>query len=80
MPNLTVKNIAPDIYERLKRSAHANHRSLNGEIIATLESAVGAPRMEPGAFLSRVRKLRESISAPPLTDAFLRKAKRQGRP
>jgi len=80
MPSLTVKNMPPRLYERLKRSAKANRRSLNGEIIATLEMAAEAPRIKPAEFLARVRKLREEISAPPLTDALLRKAKREGRP
>jgi plasmid stability protein len=37
MASITVKNIPSDLYEQLKESAVANHRSLNGEIIACIE-------------------------------------------
>lgn len=39
MPNITLKNIPPDLHRALKRRAKAHHRSLNKEVIATLQSA-----------------------------------------
>ena len=80
MANITVKNIPADLYEHLKQSAGANHRSVNGEIIACIERAVGSPRIDPEAFLAQARKLREEIGGPPITDAELTEAKIARRP
>jgi antitoxin FitA len=80
MPNITVKNIPAELYEHLKISAGANHRSLNGEIIACIERAVGSHRIDPEDFLARARKLREGIGGPPITDAEFSAAKVAGRP
>ncbi len=38
MPSITLKNIPPDLHRALKRRAKAHHRSLNKEVIATLQS------------------------------------------
>ncbi len=40
MTTITVKNIPDDLYERLKQAAKTNHRSINSEIIACIESGV----------------------------------------
>lgn len=37
MAKLTIKNIPMDIYDRLKRRAKANRRSINQEVIAVIE-------------------------------------------
>ena len=41
--NLTLKNVPADLHARLKASADANRRSLNGEILARLEAQLTAP-------------------------------------
>lgn len=41
MPNLSIKNVPPDIVERLHARARSNHRSLQGELMA-LVTAVAA--------------------------------------
>jgi predicted nucleic acid-binding protein len=41
MASITLKNIPADLHRELKKRAEENHRSLNGEIIAALKSAVG---------------------------------------
>lgn len=46
MASLTVRNIDDAVYERLKREAKANHRSLEAEVRARLEPAV-APTVKP---------------------------------
>ncbi len=38
VPNITLKNIPLDLHRMLKRRAKAHHRSLNKEVIATLQS------------------------------------------
>jgi len=41
---LSIKNAPDDIVQRLKSRAKKNHRSLQGEILAILERAVGETR------------------------------------
>ena len=41
MQNITVKNIPNRLHKTLKHRAQITHRSLNNEIIASLEAAVG---------------------------------------
>ena len=40
MPTITVKNIPESLYENLRESAGANHRSINREVIACIERAL----------------------------------------
>ena len=80
MANITVKNIPADLYEHLKESAGANHRSINGEIIACIERAVGSRKIDVEAVLEEARRLREEIGGPLITDAEFTEAKRAGRP
>jgi plasmid stability protein len=39
--NLSVKNAPDDLVEKLRRRAKRHHRSLQGELMAILEEAVG---------------------------------------
>lgn len=39
MATLTIKNIPLEVYERLKRRAKANRRSINQEAVAVIERA-----------------------------------------
>ena len=64
----------------LKESAGANHRSIDREIIACIERAVGGERIDVEAILETARKLREKWKGPPITDAEFTEAKRAGRP
>jgi plasmid stability protein len=80
MATLTIKGMPDPLYERLKESAAASHRSLNSEVIARLEQAVGSPRLGREELLARVRAVRERMGDAPLTDAWLREARDEGRP
>jgi antitoxin FitA len=80
MPSLTIKNIPPELYERLKLTAEAHRRSINSEVIACIEQAVASQPIDPEAFLQRARQLREKSQAYCLTDEEINIAKRQGRP
>lgn len=80
MPNLTIKSIPDEIYQRLKHSASEHRRSINQEVIVCLERSLLSRRVEPGAFLARIDALREKIALPPLTEKILRSAKSTGRP
>jgi plasmid stability protein len=79
MPTITVKNIPPEIYDRLKRSAQANHRSINSEIIACIERSVSSQPIDPSTILSRARSLREKTAEYVITDDEFTQAKNAGR-
>lgn len=40
MPNLSIKNVPQEIVDRLRERATANHRSLQGELMALVCSAI----------------------------------------
>ncbi|HEX2187364.1 MAG TPA: Arc family DNA-binding protein [Longimicrobiaceae bacterium] len=81
MTSFTIKNIPDDLYAELKRQAEANRRSLNGEIIHSLERVVREARAGyDRPTLDDLRALRARISAPPLTDDLLEDAIDRGRP
>ena len=80
MPTITLKNIPPDLYERLKESAAANRRSINSEVITHIERGVRGRKVDPEALIARARELRRLTSRRPITDAEFTTAKRTGRP
>lgn len=81
MADLTVRGIPEDVYDSLKAKAEEHRRSLNQEIIHRLEASLRVPRLDPEEKLRRIRALRARISdLPPLDDAFLERARREGRP
>ncbi len=59
MTTITIKNLPPTIYERLKTQAQNNRRSINSEIIFVLEQVFSIPPIDVNATLERTRKLRE---------------------
>ena len=79
MPTITVKNIPPELYEQLKQSAEANHRSINSEIIICIERAVRSRRLTPAQILTRARALRQKTNDYPITDNDFNQAKYSGR-
>ncbi len=62
MATLQVRNIPPDIYSRLKAASRTHHRSISGEVLAILESALGHGE-EYGASttISSIQSVREVI-------------------
>jgi antitoxin FitA len=80
MPAITVKNIPESLYKSLKESAGVNHRSINREIIACIERALGARRIDPEDVLANARQLRKMTARRPINDAVLKRAKAAGRP
>ncbi len=79
MPTITVKNIPAEIYEKLKRAAEISRRSINSEIIACIERAVGSRRVDPDVLLANARKLREQTATHPITNRGFSRAKTAGR-
>ncbi len=80
MATITLKNVPDELYERLKRSAAENRRSMNNEAITCLEKMLRVPSVDPKAFLAEVRAMRRRMKGVWVTDKFLNAAKRQGRP
>ena len=58
MATITLKNIPNDLHQRLKERATRHHRSLNSEIIASLEAILRSAPLDPTAYIARIRRLR----------------------
>lgn len=70
MPSILIKDIPPDLHERLREAAVRDHRSLSKEVIALLEDALA----------ERTGTLPPPIKAGfPLTQDWLERAVAQGR-
>ncbi len=79
MPALTVKNIPEALYNRLKESASANHRSINSELIHCLEQMLLPKRVNPSEHLKRARELRRGIDASQVDIDDIQSAINEGR-
>ena len=79
MVTFTVKNIPPSLYERLKKSAELNRRSINSEIIFCIEKTVQSQVLDTDQLLAKARKLRTLTQAVPVTDNELIEAIEDGR-
>jgi plasmid stability protein len=56
--NLSIKNAPDDVVQRLRERAERHHRSLQGELMAIIEAAVGEDRpATPAEILAEVRRL-----------------------
>ena len=80
MHSITVKSIPTDPYEALKRSAKANRRSINSEIIVIIEDAVRSTRIDPEVMLVHAHLLREKTAHYRISDEEINRAKGEGRP
>jgi antitoxin FitA len=80
MASLTIKGIPESLLIRLRRSAEQHRRSLNSEVLYRRERAVESEAVDPAAALARIRKLRERVPLPPLTEELLEQASAEGRP
>jgi len=69
--NISVKNMPDDIAERLRQRAKRHHRSLQGELMAILESSVKEEsKLTPQEVLTRVRSM--GLSTPSRSAVFIR--------
>lgn len=68
---LSIKNAPDDMVKRLKERARRHHRSLQGELMAILEDAVGTERpLTPAEVVAEVRRL--GLSSPTEAAAMIR--------
>ena len=79
MHNITVKNIPDDLYDKIKKTAHANRRSINNEIINRLDKSLKSTRIDVDSFIQRIDKFQNNMEIPPLTDELIAVAKEEGR-
>jgi plasmid stability protein len=79
MATLTIKNIPLDVYERLKRRAIVNRRSINQEVIAVIERALETPPIDVDSTVKRTQKIRELTAQYRLRDEELEQWKNEGR-
>ncbi|MGH7935721.1 MAG: FitA-like ribbon-helix-helix domain-containing protein [Chthoniobacterales bacterium] len=62
MPNITLKNIPRELHRALKNHAKTHHRSLNKEVIATLQAAaMGAPIADATKLIAEARAARSKF-------------------
>jgi len=65
MPTITLKNIPEDLHRELKKRAEEHHRSLNREVLATLQSATNESHaLEPAALIREARTMRKKFRRP----------------
>jgi plasmid stability protein len=78
MATITLKGLPGDVHEAFKARARMHGRSLNREMIRTLEEAVRSHPADTGAVLRQARTVRESVAVH-LTQRDLDAFKKQGR-
>ncbi len=78
MSTITLKNVPADMHRALKARAEAHGRSLNKEIIATLEGSLGATQVDAAAILAQARAVREGVGVY-VTQKDLKALKNAGR-
>ena len=78
--NITLKGIPDDVYQRLKQSADANHRSVNSEVIVCLESQLLPQRAPASEHLAAIRAIRGRLPKSGFKHEDIDRFKREGRP
>ncbi|NBB86338.1 MAG: Arc family DNA-binding protein [Bacteroidetes bacterium] len=78
MPTLTIKNVPPDLHERLKESARRHRRSMNSEAITLLERALmPARRRDAETLIAEAKALNKKVGK--TFPDIVNDAKREGR-
>ena len=79
VPAITLKEIPRPLHRELKARAKLHHRSLNKEVIATLQEATAATRpLDATALITDARKVRRKFSRE-ITAAEIQSWKKSGR-
>lgn len=78
MSTITLKDVPPEVHQSLKERAQAHGRSLNKEIIVTLESIVHGAAIDAKALGKHARAVRETMGVY-LTQKDLARLKNAGR-
>ncbi len=59
MANLTIKNLPDKLYRELQTQAKRNQRSLNNQIIVTIQRALGVDNVDPAELRAQARLFRQ---------------------
>ena len=78
MQNITVKNISSRLHKTLKHRAQITHRSLNSEIIASLEAAVGLAPLDQNQMAFDAALFRDAFKGD-VTPEEIDRLKKEGR-
>jgi plasmid stability protein len=78
VPTLHIRNVPPKLYDALKLRANLSGRSLNAEVIATLDKSVG--RRETGEeFLKKLKRVQVELRpGDPLPEDVIREHRDAG--
>ena len=80
MATVTLKKVPDELVRMLKQEAKHNRRSLNQEALARLEASLTGTRRSSEDTVKALRRLHKRLAGmAPLTDAFLNRAKNDGR-
>lgn len=78
--NLTIKNVPDQVYARLKAAAVMHRRSLNGEVIVSLENVLMPSNEKLKEHrLARARELRAALATSEFNPHDIQILKQQGR-
>lgn len=81
MPSLTIKRLPEGIYASLKMAAEKNRRSLNSEVIVSLQRGLAGSRPPKDEVIDSLRQWHKKLARlPRLTAAEVNRARREGRP
>ena len=79
MATITLKNIPADLHRQLKKRAEGNHRSLNREVLATLQNVTNqSRRIEPATLIREARAVRKKFKrqvSPAQIKAWIRRGR-----
>ena len=64
MPNVALRGVPEHVHRRIKHAARANHRSMNGEILARLAASVSAEPLTDAELHEPAEKSAPSPSRP----------------
>jgi plasmid stability protein len=78
MSSITIKDIPPRLHKALKARATEKRRSLQSEIVATLEEAIWPKPVAVDEVLDRASRFRAAVKIK-TTDEEIRRFKREGR-
>ena len=80
MASITLKNIPDDLYQQLKDTARAHHRSINSELINCLEIVLKPKKVAVEQRLTRLRSVRAQVKPNTVEHEDIRQAIAEGRP
>ena len=78
MATITLKNVPRPVHLGIKKRAEKNHRSINSEIITSLERILGLRDDEPEVIFSKIEKVQMGLKFV-LTQKDIQEAKTEGR-